>query len=163
MRIELNGHRHNRGCGCGGCFGCLGSGVMFAMVPLLVALPMVLVMSGQQESDRAAIAAFNACPAVTDALGTVREANYSMGCGESSSGGGYAQAAWTISVEGPKGSATGRYVATKLGSGPWEIQSATLQTASGQSVVAVPCAAGSSRPAPREPNREPGGKKGKRR
>ena len=137
----------------------VGGGALFAaVVALAVGWPVYATKSRQQASDLAAIAAFNACPEVTAALGVVREVEGEQGYGESSSGGGYSEATWTIAVEGPKGAATGRYVATQFGSGPWEIRSAILQTPAGDTIVAVPCRSNAPPPTPREPG-ERGGRR----
>jgi hypothetical protein len=150
-----------------GCTGCLGS----LMAPLL-GLPIVVLTLGgismsQKGSDAAALAAYEACPAITAALGTpLEEATLSMGCGESSSGGGHGDAEWTITIVGPKGRASGWYHASYHGGGPWTVLSATATLPDGQTVSAVPCPS----PAPPAPAPEPpargggkGGKGGKRR
>jgi hypothetical protein len=147
-----------------GCTGCLGS----LMAPLLGIPIAVLTIGGiqmsQQGSDEAALAAFSACPTITAALGTpLSEPTLSMGCGESSSGGGHGEAEWTITIVGPKGRASGWYSAEYHGGGPWTVVSATATLPGGQTVSAVPCPAAAPPAAPPASPPDRSGKSKKRR
>jgi hypothetical protein len=133
-------------------------------IPITVVTLGAIQMS-QQAADEAALAAFAACPTITAALGTpLSEPTLSMGCGESSSGGGHGDAEWTITIVGPKGRASGWYHAVYDGGGPWTVLSAQATLPDGQTVTAVPCPA-LAIPAvpPPAPPAEPRGKSKKRR
>ena len=172
MDIEVGSSGVSTGCGCGGCLSSLtGLAVMGLSVVMLVG-GLAFIPLSHTGSDQAAVEAFEDCPAVTDALGSPLErVPYSMGCGEYEGGGGHAESSWTITVRGPKGSASGWYSASYTGSQPWVVHSATIDLPSG-TVSAVPCASGSRpEPAPRrgrdrdrdDDERPRRGKQGKRR
>lgn len=134
------------GCGCGGCLSAVFGVGMSVLLPLFI-LGMLSV--GRAGSDAAAVEALNACPAVTDVLGSpIRESALSMGCGQSSSGGGSGRAQWSMRVTGPKGSASASYSASYAGNSPWTVTSAIVETDAG-TISAVPCPTGS--PVPSKP------------
>jgi hypothetical protein len=144
MEIDVNSG--SGGCGCFGCFSTLFS--MFLTVAITVGV-FGLMKSMTAQSDRAAVDALNACPAATDALGSsIRERAWSVGCGESSSGGGSGHAVWSIHVAGSKTSGTAEYVASYLGGSPWTIDSMRVSV-DDRVIQVVPCES-----APEEDHRE---------
>jgi hypothetical protein len=158
-------HRPRRGCGCG-CSGCFSLVMGLGILVITAVIPVFAVSFSHGDSDQAAVAAFNRCPAVTDALGKpVARTEWTMAWGESQSGGGSGTGNWTISVHGPKGSGRGWYSARYVNSGPWEIQMATVQLDDGRKLTAVPCETREEKPEPRpsKPAPAPKKKKGKHR
>lgn len=154
--------RTGRTLGCGGCLSSL-------MAPLL-GFPLTCGIFGIIEwsrsgSDAAAIAAFNACPAIVAELGApIEEATLSTGCGEYEGGGSSGEAEWSMRLTGPKGSASAWYAGHYYNNNPWEIDSASVTLSDGRTLTAVPC----PQPAPRVPpspaeERGERGKRGKRR
>jgi len=148
MDVEISTSRAGGGCGCGGCVS-----LVFSLGSALVMTVGVFAIISQShvESDKAAIAAFEACPAVTAELGSpLKRVPWSMSCGEYEGGGSRADADWTIRVEGPKGTASGWYAASYTGNNPWMVHTATIDLPSGRTVTAVPCAGGAApQPSPK--------------
>ena len=140
MEVEVGGGGGRKGKGCG-CMGCFGSIFGLGLAAVIVVVVFWVIETSHADADAAAIAEIEKCSAVTEALGTpIEEVPYSLGCGEYSSGGGFAAASYTIPVQGPKGSGSLTYMAEQHG-GPWNVHGATLSTSSG-TITAVPCGGG---------------------
>lgn len=141
-----------RGSGCG-CTGCLSAVFGLGMTIVMPIVILGIISLGRGDSDKAALEAMNACAAVTDVLGSpIEKSTLSMGCGESSSGGGAGHASWSMRVQGPKGSANASYTASYTANQPWTVTSASVNTSAG-TISAVPCASPS--PSPAQPGDRP--------
>lgn len=137
-----------------GCAGCMAPLAAPVMGGIITAITFGAIGMSRQGSDAAAIAAFEACPAVTAVLGSpIEKSVLSMGCGEYEGGPTSGDASWSISFYGPRGSASGSYDANYRNGGPWTVTSASVTFSDGSRITAVPCPV--QQPAPEAPSPKP--------
>jgi len=152
MDVEINTTRAGGGCGCGGCLSLVFS---LGFTVVLTAGILMAVSGSHAGSDAAAIEVYEACPAVTDELGSPLErVPWTMSCGEYEGGGSHGSADWTIKIRGPKGTASGHYAASYSGDEPWEVRVAMVDLPSGKSIDAAHCDGFAPTPRP-DPEPEP--------
>jgi hypothetical protein len=140
VEFERSARIRTGGAGCG-CTGCVSTIASLGMAVGITVAVFVMISASKSGADEAALLAFNACPTITAELGSpIRESTLSMGCGETESSGSHGTAKWTMSIEGPRGSASAWYSATFNGNRPWQVDAANVTLADGRTLDAVPCA-----------------------
>jgi hypothetical protein len=148
-----------------GCVGCLSPLLTLGLGCGITGIVFGSIGMSRRGSDAAAIEAFSQCREVVAALGTpMHRRPLSMGCGEYEGGGSSGDANWQITVQGPRGSASGWYQASYRNNEPWTVTGGSIELASG--TVTLPCTPPSAAPQPRpqpapepEPERRRGGKR----